>query len=167
MAWQLRSLRPGDEDWITEACQDPDTQRWTMVPRPYTRAHAEEFVASGGDELHLWAIVDDDNDRHDNDRGLGMIGIHVIDPATGDADTGYWVAPWARRQGVVTWALGEVVQRARAIEGVRAVTLQIAESNVASRGAAERAGFTLIGPTGGECPDGECTAPTLLFRFAL
>lgn len=162
MAWRLRAVRTGDEGWITEACQDPDTQRWTLVPRPYTRAHADEFVADGASNPARWAIVDDEDER-----GLGMIGIHGVDPETGDADTGYWVAPWARRRGVVTWALAQVVDHARSIDGARAVTLQIAETNAASRGAAAKAGFVHVGPTGGDCPDGECTAATQLYRFVL
>jgi RimJ/RimL family protein N-acetyltransferase len=154
----LRALRHDDADWVERACQDPDTQRWTTVPRPYTRAHADEFVATGGIGLATWAIVDGD------DRGLGMIGLHEIDADTGDADAGYWVAPWARRRGVATWAINALVERAAAREGVRAVTLQIAETNAASRGAAMKAGFVDDGPNGCRCPDGDDTAPTLLYR---
>lgn len=155
---KLRGLRPGDVDWVERACQDLDTQRWTTVPRPYTRAHAEGFVAAGGAGLATWAIVDSD------DQGLGMISIHEIDPDTGDADAGYWVAPWARRRGVATWAINALVERAAARDGVRAVTLQIAETNAASRGAATKAGFVNDGPNGCRCPDGDDTAPTLLYR---
>jgi RimJ/RimL family protein N-acetyltransferase len=154
----LRPVGPRDVDWIESACQDADIQRWTTVPRPYTRAHAEAFAGSGGIGDTTWAIVDDD------DHGLGMISIHGIDPGTGDADAGYWVAPWARRRGVATWAIGALVERAAAREGVRAITLQIAETNAASRGAAIKAGFVNDGPNGCRCPDGEGTAPTLLYR---
>jgi RimJ/RimL family protein N-acetyltransferase len=154
----LRALRPDDVDWVERACQDPDTQRWTTVPRPYTRAHAEGFVAAGGAGLATWAIVDGD------DQGLGMISIHEIDAETGDADAGYWVAPWARRRGVATWAINAMVERAATRDGVRAVTLQIAETNAASRGAATKAGFVDDGPNGCRCPDGDDTAPTLLYR---
>lgn len=162
MGWQLRSLEPGDVDWITEACGDAETQRWTLVPRPYTRAHAESFVADRGGEHSVWAIVADGEDR-----GSGTIGIHSIDVATGDADAGYWVAPWARRLGAATFAIEDLVRRAAAIDGVRAVTLQIAETNVASRGAAEKAGFVNAGPNGATCPDGCDAVTTLVYRRSL
>lgn len=42
----IRALVDTDVDWICAACQDPDIQRWTSVPVPYTRAHAEDFVAA-------------------------------------------------------------------------------------------------------------------------
>ena len=157
----LRSLSPVDADWITEACQDVETQRWTTVPRPYTRAMAEEFIAGGGAGLSTWAIVDADG------QGLGMISIHELDDTSGDADVGYWVAPWARRRGVVTWAIGAVVDRVRSMPGAQAVTLQIAATNAASRGAAAKAGFSDDGPNGCTCPDGDERATTHVFRYRL
>ena len=33
----LRTMSLDDVDDITEACQDPETQRWTTVPVPYKR----------------------------------------------------------------------------------------------------------------------------------
>ena len=41
----LRPFGPQDTDAVHAACQDPDIQRWTTVPSPYEREHAEEFVA--------------------------------------------------------------------------------------------------------------------------
>lgn len=72
-----------------------------------------------------------------------MASIHGVDATTGDAEAGYWVAPWARRRGVATWAVGELVERARRMPEARTVVLVIAVSNVASRRTAEAAGFTL------------------------
>lgn len=37
----LRDLASSDAAWIEEACTDPEIIRWTLVPRPYTRTHAE------------------------------------------------------------------------------------------------------------------------------
>mgnify|MGYP000529409413 FL=1 len=41
----LRAPVDGDVDAIFSACQDPDIQRFTTIPVPYTRADAEHFVA--------------------------------------------------------------------------------------------------------------------------
>src|SRR5436190_22510813 len=41
----LRPKRPEDADAITAACQDPEIPRWTLVPSPYTREHAVEWIA--------------------------------------------------------------------------------------------------------------------------
>ena len=40
----LRPWRAADADAVHRACQDPDIQRWTTVPRPYLPEHALGFV---------------------------------------------------------------------------------------------------------------------------
>jgi hypothetical protein len=58
MVFSFRDPTLDDVDWITEACQDSEILRWTVVPRPYTKDHARSFVADHAGELHAWAIVD-------------------------------------------------------------------------------------------------------------
>ena len=41
---RLRPWRPGDVPAVFAACQDAEIQRWTQVPVPYLREHAEGFV---------------------------------------------------------------------------------------------------------------------------
>ena len=50
---RLRPWRPDDVDAVVAACQDPEIQRWTQVPVPYTREDAEGFV--GGIASATWA----------------------------------------------------------------------------------------------------------------
>jgi RimJ/RimL family protein N-acetyltransferase len=135
----LRPLVATDADWIFAACQDADIQRWTTVPAPYTRAHAEHFVATAPERPWTWAVVDTSAPLP----GLAMASIHRIDPSNGEADAGYWVAPWARRRGVATWAVGQLAAQARAMPDVGSIALIIAAGNIASRRTAEAAGFTL------------------------
>ncbi|MEV6550631.1 GNAT family protein [Streptomyces sp. NPDC051597] len=42
----LRPVGPQDADDTYVACQDPDIQRWTTVPSPYLREHAEAFTGT-------------------------------------------------------------------------------------------------------------------------
>jgi len=81
------------------------------------------------------------------DRGVATAAIHRIED--GDAALGYWVAPWARRHGVATWATLELVAIAGAMDAVVSASLDISDHNPASQGVARRCGF-LPGPT----PDG-------------
>lgn len=46
----------GDVDWILQACQDLEIQRWTQVPRPYSREHALSFVTGPTDEFARWVV---------------------------------------------------------------------------------------------------------------
>jgi RimJ/RimL family protein N-acetyltransferase len=155
----LRELVAADARWIAEACTDADILRWTLVPRPYTLAHAEQFVVDRAGELAAWVIADGDAKR-----GAGMIGIHHVDEATATAVIGYWVAPWARRRGAASAAVGEVVRRAAALGTVHRVVAHVAETNTASRRVLESAGFTVDPTAGGDkdtCPDGDTTVPAV------
>ena len=66
-----------DVDAIYDACQDAETQRYTTVPSPYERKHAEEFVpkvaADWQSGAHVtWAM-------RDGSVLAGMIGLYRLD----------------------------------------------------------------------------------------
>ncbi len=160
LAHRLRALQPHDAEWIYRACQDPDIQRWTMVPRPYTREHADSFVVDRGGELAAYAIV-----TSVTDEPIGVAGLHHV--RDGVASVGYWVAPWGRGHGAAASALrvlGTFIHRNTEAHTVRAL---IAETNIASRRTAERAGFTLTGPDPDACPDGANQVVALRYESAL
>ncbi|HEY3436768.1 MAG TPA: GNAT family protein [Actinotalea sp.] len=145
----LRLTPPGpdDVDDITLACEDPETAAWVTVPQPYAQQDAESFltavVAPGwadGTEL-TWAIRGEGSSAP----LLGMIGLHGI--GEGSAEVGFWVAPWARRQGVLTASLQAVLDHALSPSGLalQRVVWQAFVGNWPSRRAAWRAGFRLEG----------------------
>jgi hypothetical protein len=51
-----------------------------------------------------WAIADPDG------RAVGSLSLHHLDPAQGDGEVGYWIAPWARGRGFATSAVSLAVQ---------------------------------------------------------
>ena len=147
LSHRLRELQPNDAEWIHRACQDTDIQRWTTVPRPYTREHAESFVVDHGGELAAYAIV-----TALTNEPVGVAGLHHV--RDGVASVGYWVAPWGRGHRAAANALRvlrTLIHRNTEAHTVRAL---IAETNVASRRTAERAGFAMAGPDSNTCPDG-------------
>jgi RimJ/RimL family protein N-acetyltransferase len=86
-----------DVDAIHAACQDPDIQRFTTVPQPYTRTHAVDFVAKTAQWWEEgananWAI-------REQGTLVGMIGMYRIDGGAGEI--GYWLAPHARGRGLL------------------------------------------------------------------
>ncbi|MEY3679937.1 MAG: hypothetical protein RL547_549 [Actinomycetota bacterium] len=131
----LRSLELTDAGWIYEACQDAEIQRWTLVPRPYLREHAESFVRDGAGEFRNWVI------DLGGERPVGMIGVHTVE--NGVASFGYWVAPWGRGRGAASGAVRAVIDELRALGGVVALTANIAQANVPSRRTVETCGFTV------------------------
>ncbi|SDQ78024.1 GNAT family N-acetyltransferase [Microbacterium sp. cf332] len=109
----LRTARLGlsiptldDADAITAAAQDPEVPRWTTLPSPYDRSHAEDFVAKAAvwwqEQSELtWGIRVDGS-------WVGMIGLHRT-IAGGSAEIGYWMAAAARGHGYVTEAARAVI----------------------------------------------------------
>src|SRR5918998_965010 len=90
---ELSLPNEGDVDAIYEACQDPAIQRYTTVPSPYERQHAQSFVAQVAKDWEAgqhrtWAV-------RDGGSLVGTIGFYRVD-GKGNGEIGYWVAPWAR-----------------------------------------------------------------------
>jgi RimJ/RimL family protein N-acetyltransferase len=140
----LRMPAEADIDAITQACQDPEIQRWVPVPVPYERAHAAQFVASRPER---WAADDGEmtfavTDARDG-RLLGMVGLHAHDATM--REIGFWTAPWARGQGVMTAAARLVCQFGFEVLGLQRVEWWASVGNQASRRVAEKLGFTLEG----------------------
>ena len=157
---RLRPVQTDDAEWIYRACQDAEVQRWTTVPRPYTREHAESFVRDQAGERLANAIID----AHTGEPA-GMAGIHNI--TDGVATVGYWVAPWARRRGAASTAMRILPTLAARLGHVNVVQATIAETNTASRRTAEHAGFAVAGTSGEHCPDGDCQVAGLAYRLNL
>ena len=138
----LRPWRTGDADVVFRACQDPEIQRWTTVPSPYLRDHADDFVTRFGptafenDIAAPYAVCDAATGEL-----LGSCGLIVVDLANRTAEVGYWTAAWARGRGVATAATRAVARWAVADLGVRRIVARAAVGNHASALVARRAGF--------------------------
>ncbi len=127
------------------ATQDPQIARFTGVPEAPTLEQTREFFGAQpalrqqGAELTL-AIADAATDEF-----LGTISLLRFEWAARRAEIGYWVAPWARGQGVAT-AAARLLSR-WALERLNLVRLALHThtDNRASQQVAERAGFTREG----------------------
>ncbi|EME23037.1 GNAT family N-acetyltransferase [Rhodococcus triatomae] len=136
---------PSDIDRIAEFCTDPAIGRWTTMPVPYTRSDAEVFVrtvvpSGWADRSPTWAVR-----RTGDGAVLGMIGLGARDPSA--AEVGFWLAPEARGEGIVTRALNLVCDF-----GFRQDTLALGRiewrafvGNSASAEVARRVGFRFEG----------------------
>ncbi len=142
----LRPYRDADVPDMVRACSDPETQRWLPVlPTPYTDADAREFQARAATAWQqrgaaLLCIADAASDRL-----LGGVGLHGDEMWAAVAEIGYHVAPWARRRGVATAAARLVAQWALDVIGLGRVQILADMRNRASRGVAEKLGFTYEG----------------------
>ncbi|GAA2128157.1 GNAT family N-acetyltransferase [Glycomyces algeriensis] len=139
---RLRPLRESDLDDLAATCADEDVQRWTTVPRDYTRAMADDWLAfSGGawerGERVLFALADAE------DRYCGSVELALA--AGGEAEIGYFCSPWARGQGWMTAAVRRLSRLGFEELGLERVNWRAVVGNEASRRVAEKAGFTVEG----------------------
>lgn len=141
----LRPLDRRDLDAMVVACTDPESVRYTTVPSPYERGHAEEFA------LHIapstWArghgVVYGMADA--TDAWVGSIDLRITADDPLMAEVGFLVAPWARGRGYATAALVALCDWGFSALGLARVQWRAHVGNVASRRVAEKAGFTVEG----------------------
>lgn len=142
---RLRPHRDGDVDGIVEQCTDAESQRWTTIPVPYERRHAEEYlgqVAEGWCDgtMYAFAIADAATDEF-----LGTIDVRP--DGVGAAMVGFGLRPSARGKGVMTVALRLVADWVfdPAQLGLEVLRWQAFVGNWASRRTAWKTGFRMEG----------------------
>lgn len=100
----VRPFARSDADEAYAACQDPDIQRWTAVPSPYSRADADLFTEKlspcgwQDDSMYNFAVV-----RRDSGASAGALGVNRRTlPGTYEV---VWTAEEHRGPGYMTEAV--------------------------------------------------------------
>ncbi|MTE19274.1 GNAT family N-acetyltransferase [Streptomyces sp. TRM43335] len=145
----LRPFTPEDVPAVHSACQDPDILRWTTLPEPYERRHAQEFVLSlapsGWREDTAYNFGVFTRDGGELVGSMGLVRITPPGPEGRVAELGYWTARERRRHGYTAEAAGAVVDWAFDELGVERLEWVAEVGNTGSRAVAERLGFVVEG----------------------
>ncbi|MEU6093209.1 GNAT family N-acetyltransferase [Streptomyces sp. NPDC047079] len=139
----LRTVGPQDTDAVFAAAQDPDIQRWTTIPSPYLREHAEVFVGRMAPDG--WA-----------DGSMFTFGVFLLSGelvsmlsltmrSLGVAEVGFWTAKEHRGNGYITEATLAAARWAFTDLSIDRVEWRAEVGNAGSRAVAERAGFLIEG----------------------
>jgi RimJ/RimL family protein N-acetyltransferase len=136
---RLRPWREDDVDAVFAACQDPEIQRWTVVPVPYRREDAVFFVVDNA--ARTWAA------------GGALFAVETLDgselagamslfpPRDGVGVGGYWTVAAHRGRGFTAEALRLLTDWAFDAVGLRRMELVVDVRNAGSRRVAETAGY--------------------------
>ncbi|MEU9200469.1 GNAT family N-acetyltransferase [Streptomyces sp. NPDC048332] len=141
----LRPFVPGDAEELHAACQDPEIQRWTVVPSPYSRADAELFarqLSPGGwqdDSMYNFAVV-----VRDGGALAGALGINRR-TGPGTYEVGFWTAREHRGLGYTTEAVLCAARWTFTALGGDRLEWRAETGNLPSRAVALRAGFRMEG----------------------
>ncbi|HEY6738810.1 MAG TPA: GNAT family N-acetyltransferase, partial [Actinopolymorphaceae bacterium] len=153
-SWVLRPHTRSDIDGVLDQCTDPETQAWTTVPSPYTRADAEQYVGTRvplgwADGSYLaFAIADAETDEF-----LGTVDLHEGGHGPGAGEIGFGLRPGARGRGVMAAAVRAVLGWAFAPDGLglELVYWRAQVGNWSSRRVAWATGFRVEGRVRGLC----------------
>jgi RimJ/RimL family protein N-acetyltransferase len=138
----LRLPREGDARRIADVCADEEIARWTNVPSPYTLEDAQAWIALAAVERERGTVLNLVAVRQGDDRVLGAVGLRLRDEPERHGESGYWVAPDARRGGVGTRALTLMTEFALGDLALPYVEVVVAPENAPSQAVARGAGFT-------------------------
>ncbi len=147
----LRPHTSEDVERMVEQCVDPESVRWTTVPRPYGREHAEGFLdiiaaahAAGGHRY--WAL-------EDAERPGDFMGTIDLRPGDGGrAEIGFGLHPQGRGRGLMSGAL-RLVARHWFDEGGRSLVWWANRGNFGSWRVAWACGFQMAGTVPAYLPD--------------
>ncbi len=156
----IREIVESDADWMFEACQDKEILFWTTVPRPYTLQHAQGFIRGAVPEYKIWVIENKES------KPVGIISIHTVDDA-GNAEIGYWIAPWGRGNGATRDAISLVGDYAKTDSKIKFLRACISDLNITSQKVAQSAGLVKAEAACKTCPAGDGQTSSTYFRKAL
>ena len=140
---RLRPFREEDAVRVAEACRDERTRRWlSTLPSPYTEDDAAAYIRARTDLRAsgrglTWAVADPASDVL-----LGSVGIDDLPDDVAHGELGYWTHPASRGRGVMTTAVGLVLEHAFESLGLLRVRAYAATGNAASRHVLEANGLT-------------------------
>jgi len=144
----LRPLEERDIESIYEACQDPLIPRFTTVPSPYTKTHAQFFVQeqeparfAAKSEL-VFAITE----GHEADEKFcGVISFHSVSLGNHAAELGYWIAAPARGKGIGSTTAKMITEYGFQTMGFKRIEALVDVDNEASKALLRSAGYKLEG----------------------
>jgi RimJ/RimL family protein N-acetyltransferase len=142
---RLRELGPGDVEAMLQHASEPGMRRWTSIPQPYTRRHAEEDLALATEGWlqatgYCFAI-------ESAGRFAGLLDLHL--EGAGLADVGFSLNAWARGHGLMARALRLGITWAFAEARIEVVRWRAQVGNWPSRRVAWATGFRVDAPIPG------------------
>jgi [ribosomal protein S5]-alanine N-acetyltransferase len=143
MNFTLRPWSLNDLDSLVKYANNFEIAKFMtdQFPHPYKRENGEAFIsfATKDDPIHIFAI-------EIAGEAAGGIGLHPqSDIMRKNAELGYWLAQPFWGQGIITKAIGQMVDFGFKTYDITRIYARPFGTNIGSRRALEKAGFILEG----------------------
>ena len=141
MEYKLRPWSMTDLESLVKYANNPSIAKYMMdqFPHPYTPESGKKFIefANNDDPVHIFAIEVEG-------KAAGGIGLHPQnDVYRKNAELGYWLAEPYWGKGIITNAIGEIVEFGFKTFDLTRIYARPYETNKGSQRALEKAGFIL------------------------
>ncbi|MEC4019626.1 GNAT family N-acetyltransferase [Streptomyces sp. H27-D2] len=160
----LRPLGPPDADAVLAACQNAEIQRWTTIPSPYGREHAEDFVGRISpdgwreDTLYNFGVFTKEGRAEEGSTeegsttesgvlvgSMGLLELAGLRGPQRQAEIGFWTAAEQRGRGYTAEAARALARWAFVSLGVERLEWFAEAGNHGSRAVALSVGFRMEG----------------------
>jgi ribosomal-protein-alanine N-acetyltransferase len=139
---QMRPLRHGDLDALSEIYQHPLVTQWIglYARQDVAREIAQQIEHQGSSGWSFWAVED-----RDSGRLIGDCGLQPLEHHGPEVELGYDLHPSRWGHGLATEAAGEVIGQGLGRLGLEHIVAVVKPTNRASQRVLEKAGLRHAG----------------------
>ncbi|MEW6051723.1 MAG: GNAT family N-acetyltransferase [Candidatus Zixiibacteriota bacterium] len=141
----LRKLQKADAENLRVLLKDGTISRFTFVPHPYYRRHAEVFIRQTQTWARLRRGYHFGIELNETRRIIGVVAIFRIDTIHRSAELGCWLGQPYWRQGLMTEAMKTVIRFGFRELHLERIYAHVFVENVASQRMVERCGLQCEG----------------------
>jgi RimJ/RimL family protein N-acetyltransferase len=143
--FRLRTLVRADAETVNKYASRPAIARYTLIPRPYPRNGARDFIRKCHNEARNGTGMTLAIELKTTGEIIGLVALGQINKQSKKAELGYWLAEEYWGKGYMSEAVRLLVKYGfRKIKLVR-IYARVMHPNVASAKLLERVGFTYEG----------------------
>ncbi len=141
----LRAPAAHDVEAITRIVRHRDILRWLLVPRPYEKRHAEDFVRSSTRDRQQREGFHYVITRREDGVVMGALGLNRYSEEHRRAELGYWLGKRYQGKGYMKEAGSALLDQAFGRAGLQRVFAMTIVGNAVSERVLQRLKFTKEG----------------------
>ena len=141
----LRPLVAADAVSIHKYARHREICRYTFLPYPYSRRHADEWVITSSERNRSGLDFNMGIELPETGEVIGMISLNNIDHFNRHAELGYWLGKPFWGHGYVSEAIGLIVAHGFRQIKLKRIYARVMHPNKTSAHLLEKCGFTYEG----------------------